>query len=126
VFRQEFESSEWGYAGEHFLSATDVRACFDERAGRGPRKEGSYVVGLDVAQVRDRSAIVCCSAFAIPVRAGEPTRVQTTGRRLGSHYDRGTCRRDAAALRRLEELAAARPHCGTGVSSRTFRGCDRW
>lgn len=71
AFRQEFESSQWGYAGEHFLSASDVRGCHDERAGQGPQSGGSYAVGLDVAQVHDRSGIVCCSGYIVPVKPGD-------------------------------------------------------
>jgi hypothetical protein len=77
VFAQEFEASKFGYHNESFIDAASVRACIDtdkKRTGRGPRKSGDFIVALDVGQIVDASAIVCCSSFVAEIRPGEHVR----------------------------------------------------
>jgi hypothetical protein len=67
AFEQEFAARKFGYGGESFID-TRLLALGDESTGKGPR-EGFFVVGLDVAQIRDQTAIVCCSGYDVEVSA---------------------------------------------------------
>jgi hypothetical protein len=67
VFAQEYEASRFGYLAETFIDTRGL--VVGSEHARGPR-EGSFVVGLDVAQLHDQTAIVVASSFEVEVARG--------------------------------------------------------
>jgi hypothetical protein len=68
VFEREYAARKFGAAGDSFIESALIWACLDSpNAGKGPIPGGRYVIGLDVAQLRDQTAIVICSSFEVEI-----------------------------------------------------------
>lgn len=65
TFEQEYAARKFGFNNETFIDASRI-VLGSPFAGLGPRP-GSFVIGLDVAQLRDATAIVVCSSFEVEV-----------------------------------------------------------
>lgn len=68
VFEREYAARKFGAAGESFISSAAVWRCLGSKhAGLGPERGGFYCIGLDVAQLRDQTAIVVASSFEVEI-----------------------------------------------------------
>ena len=70
TFEIEFAARRFGYSGEGWIDSAKALACVGSpHAGRGPRP-GHFVIGLDIGQLHDDTAIVVVSTFEIDVSPG--------------------------------------------------------